>query len=235
MKRQPENSKDVPGLLLVMNDIPADLEDDFNHWYHEEHLSERLALPGFISARRYRAVGGQPAYMVVYKCDTIGTLTSPSYRYVLDNPTDLTRKILPKLQNVVRAACRETWSSGDAIGGSAIIVQCKAKEGRESEARDFIKNSFAPRLKQSGCMVSMSLWESDAGATAASNSDTARRTSPDHYADWVLLIESYDLARIALELHSAVLACDGGRDGLLIGSLTRYELMCVYSAARSRD
>lgn len=235
MKRRSDNSKVVPGLLLVMNDIPQELQEGFNRWYHDEHLAERLALPGFVSARRYRAVGGQPEYMIVYKCESIEVLTSPAYRQVLDNPTVLTRRILPQLQNVIRAACRETWSSGNAIGGSAIIVQCKAKEGREDEARAFIKNGFASRLKQSSSMVSMSLWESDAHATAASNSEIARRTSPDHYADWVLLIESYDLAHLALCLHSEVLACDGERDGLLIGSLTRYELMCVYSAPRTED
>ena len=229
------NAKNVPGLLLVMNDIPPELEVDFNRWYHDEHLAERLALPGFVSARRYRAVGGQPAYMVVYKCETIEALTSSAYRQVLDNPTERTGKILPRLQNVIRAACRETWSSGDDIGGSAIIVQCKAKEGREDKARDFIKNGLATRLRESGCMMSMSLWESDAKVTAASSSDTARRASPDHYADWVLLIESYDLSCLALVLHNETLACDGERDGLLIGSLTRYELMCMRNAPRSCD
>ena len=67
----------MPGLLLVMNDIPADLDEEFNLWYHEEHIAERLALPNLMSARRYRAVGSQPAYMVIYKCETIRALTSP--------------------------------------------------------------------------------------------------------------------------------------------------------------
>ena len=222
----------MPGLLLVMNDIPADLDEEFNLWYHEEHIAERLALPNLMSARRYRAVGSQPAYMVIYKCETIRALTSPSYRTVLDNPTERTRNILPQMQNVIRAACSETWTSGDAIGGSAVIVQCKPVEGREMDARRFIQNTFAERLKQSGCMVSMSLWESNAEVTAASNSETARRASPDHYADWVLLIESYDPVRLSLALHSEVLRCDGQRDGLLIGWLIRYELMCLYSTAR---
>lgn len=232
MKQPQENHKEVRGLLLVMNDIPAELDEEFNRWYHEEHLAERLSLPGFLSARRYRAVGSQPAYMVVYKCETIDVLTSPSYRNVLDNPTETTRKILPRMQNVIRAACRETWTSGNAVGGNAIIIQCKAIEGREKDARRFIRDIFAERLKETGCMVSISLWESNAEMTAASNSETARRASPDHYADWVLLVESYDLMRLSLALHSEVLHCDGQRDGLLIGSLIRYQLMCLYSAAR---
>lgn len=231
MKHPKENDKTVPGLLVVMNDIPDELEKDMNCWYHEEHLKERLNVPGVTWARRYRAVGGQPAYMVVYKCETIDVLHSPPYRKVLDNPTEKTRKILPRMQNVIRAACRETWTSGAAIGGSAIVVQCKAIEGREGDARRYIQATLAERLTASGSMVSMSLWESDAEVTAASNSDTTRRTSPDHYADWVLLVEGYDPALLSLALHSELLHCDGQRDGLLIGSLIRYELMCAYNAS----
>lgn len=231
LKEPRENHEHAPGLLLVMNDVPPDLDEELNRWYQEEHLAERLAVPGFRSARRYRAVGSQPAYMVLYTCDSIDVLTSPAYRKVLDNPTECTRRILPRMQNVIRAACLATWSSGNAVGGTAIIVQCKAIEGREEDARRFIRHTFAERLKKSGCMVSISLLESDAEVTAASNSETARRTRPDHYADWVLLVESFDLVRLSLALHGEVLRCDSQRDGLLIGSLNRYELMCLYGAA----
>ena len=31
------------GLMMVWADIPADKEDDFNHWYQEEHLQELLS------------------------------------------------------------------------------------------------------------------------------------------------------------------------------------------------
>jgi len=105
----------MPGLLLVMNDIPADLDEEFNLWYHEEHIAERLALPNLMSARRYRAVGSQPAYMVIYKCETIRALTSPSYRTVLDNPTERTRNILPQMQNVIRATISQTPDHGAEI------------------------------------------------------------------------------------------------------------------------
>jgi len=235
MNRDQNSKKEVPGLLLVMSDIPRDLDQEFNQWYHEEHLEERLATPGFLSARRYRAVGSQPNYMVVYKCETIYALASSQYRKVLDNPTERTKHILPRMQNVIRAACRETWSSGDAVGGSAIIVQCKAVEGKERNARRFIKEILAERLRKSAGMVSMSLWESDAEVTEASNSETARRSSPDYYADWVLLVESYDPARLSLALQREALQCDSQRDGLLIGSLTRYELKCLYHAPGRKD
>src|SRR5205823_1607807 len=38
------------GLLLVMTDIDPANEEDFNRWYEEEHLDERMRIPGFINA-----------------------------------------------------------------------------------------------------------------------------------------------------------------------------------------
>jgi hypothetical protein len=34
------------GLLLVMADIDPAIEHDFNQWYEQEHLAERMAIPG---------------------------------------------------------------------------------------------------------------------------------------------------------------------------------------------
>ena len=41
------------GLLLTMTEPPAAMEEEFNAWYETEHLPERLAIPGFRSARRW--------------------------------------------------------------------------------------------------------------------------------------------------------------------------------------
>jgi len=220
-----------PGLLLLMHDIPREIDEDFNKWYTEEHFSERLAVPGMRSVRRYRAIGSQPAYMIVYRSDSIDDFVSPAYRAVLDKPTSRSQRILTRFQNVVRAVGRETWrNSESSVGGSMIVVQCKAVEGKEDLARKYIKEQLAQNLVDSGCMVSMSLCESDADITSASNSDIVRRAMPDHYVDWVLLVEGYDPAKLALALHREVLQCDSQRNALLMGSLTRYELMCALTA-----
>src|SRR5215831_3128829 len=41
-----------PGLLLFMTDIDAAHETEFHRWYEEEHIRERLAIPGFLTPRR---------------------------------------------------------------------------------------------------------------------------------------------------------------------------------------
>ncbi len=49
------------GLLMVWVDVPADKEEEFNHWYNEERLQELLAVPGVLNAARYEAVRSRPA------------------------------------------------------------------------------------------------------------------------------------------------------------------------------
>ena len=51
-----------PGLLAVWNDIAAEDEAEFNAWYVEEHVPERLGVPGILSARRYRDAAAPLSY-----------------------------------------------------------------------------------------------------------------------------------------------------------------------------
>jgi hypothetical protein len=46
-------------LLTSMNIDPSD-EAEFNRWYDREHLEERVAIEGFLEARRYIADEGSP-------------------------------------------------------------------------------------------------------------------------------------------------------------------------------
>ena len=83
------------GLLMVWTDVPADKEPDFNRWYNEEHLAERLALPGFLNGARYEAVKGGPKHLAVYELDSAKALETDAYKRVRSNPTPWTKKSSP--------------------------------------------------------------------------------------------------------------------------------------------
>jgi hypothetical protein len=61
-------------------------EDEFNRWYFDEHIAERLACPGFISARRFVAVHGQPRYLALYEIDGPDALATPEYQGLARSP-----------------------------------------------------------------------------------------------------------------------------------------------------
>ncbi len=64
-------------------------EAEFNRWYDREHLEERVAIPGFLEARRYVAHEGTPKYLSLYSTETFEVLDSPAYRTALANQTDM--------------------------------------------------------------------------------------------------------------------------------------------------
>jgi hypothetical protein len=54
-------------LVVLTNSLPGK-DDAFNDWYTNRHLKDVIAVPGFVSAQRYRIVG-QPV------------AADPPYRY----------------------------------------------------------------------------------------------------------------------------------------------------------
>ena len=86
-------AKKGTGLLMVWADVPADKEEEFNRWYNEEHLPERMAIPGFLGGARYEAVKGGPKHLAVYELESAAVMESPAYKKVQANPTPWTKQI----------------------------------------------------------------------------------------------------------------------------------------------
>lgn len=72
----------MPKGIMVVQSRPSDpaREDEFNDWYSNTHLPEIRAVPGFVSARRYKvhdpAAGGSSTYLAIYEIDA-DDLTDP--------------------------------------------------------------------------------------------------------------------------------------------------------------
>ena len=75
-------AKKGTALLMVWAEVPPDKEEEFNRWYNEEHLAERLSVPGFLSAARYEAVKGGPKHLAVYELESPAVMESDSARRV---------------------------------------------------------------------------------------------------------------------------------------------------------
>lgn len=58
------------GLCISSMEVDPAIEDEFNEWYNEEHMPLMDAVPGTLSARRFRAIGGLPRYVAVYHLES---------------------------------------------------------------------------------------------------------------------------------------------------------------------
>lgn len=97
------------GLLLTMTEPPPAMEEEFNAWYDDEHLAERLAIPGFRSAQRWVADvrPGEGKYLATYELDSPGVLSSPAYLARFQQPTPWTKRCLGRLAVFKRWACEQ--------------------------------------------------------------------------------------------------------------------------------
>jgi hypothetical protein len=103
------------GLLLTMTEPPPEMEEEFNAWYDDEHMAERLSIPGFRSARRWVADvrPGEGKYLATYELDSPDVLKSREYLSFFDRPTPWTKRCLAKCVVFKRWACEQV-EPGDA-------------------------------------------------------------------------------------------------------------------------
>lgn len=104
------------GLLLVLTEPPASLEEEFNAWYDTEHIAERTAVKGFLSGLRFVCVEGGPKYLALYDLQSIDVLQSAEYLAGAgDNFSPWTKRITAR-SRIYRAACRQV-DPGEAVTG----------------------------------------------------------------------------------------------------------------------
>src|ERR1700709_579611 len=119
------------GMLLTSMNIDAAHEAEVNPWYDPEHLEERVAIDGFLEARRYIAHDGQPKYLSLYSTATFEVLDSPAYRAALANQTAWSRANIARFKNMLRGVARITISRGTGRGAVLGIVRLRPSAGSE--------------------------------------------------------------------------------------------------------
>src|SRR5258708_38105561 len=119
------------GMLLTSMEIAAADEAEFNRWYDREHLEERVAIDGFLEARRYVAHQGSPKYLSLYSTATFEVLDSPAYRTALANQTAWSKATIARFKNMIRAVARITISRGVGRGAALGIIRLRPAGGTD--------------------------------------------------------------------------------------------------------
>jgi hypothetical protein len=214
------------GMLLTSMDIdPAD-ELEFNRWYDREHLEERVAIDGFLEARRYVAHQGSPKYLSLYSTATFDVLDSPAYRTALANQTAWSKATIARFKNMIRAVARITVSLGQGRGAALGIIRLRPAKGSEDKLRTALREKLDPG-KLDG-IISMHLIESD---PVLSKPLTDNPSASDPGAgDWFVLIDGTDVSAISETIAARFTGSALPQGGTLVSSGS-YNLM--WDLARS--
>ncbi len=173
------------GMLLTSMDIDAEHDGEFNRWYDREHLEERVAIEGFLEARRYVAHDGKPKYLSLYSTATFDVLDSPAYRTALANQTAWSKANIARFKGMIRAVARITISRGVGRGAALGIVRLRPVDGA-----DKLRAALGAELKPADLdgIISMHLLESDPKLSRPITDDPH---APNPGAgDWFVLIDA---------------------------------------------
>jgi len=73
-------------VYITATEPEPDWEEEFNRWYDEEHIPNLRGVPGYLSARRYIAVEGEPKYMAFYEIASMDAYRSPEHDRLANTP-----------------------------------------------------------------------------------------------------------------------------------------------------
>ena len=206
------------GMLLTSMDIDAADEADFNRWYDREHLEERVAIDGFLEARRYVAHSGSPKFLFLYSTRTIEVLDSPAYRARLASPTPWSVKTMAGFKNMIRAVARITISKGTGRGAVLGIVRLRP-EGNTEALRATLQTRLDPG--EIDGIISMHLLESDARLSGPTKELPAAGGGA---SDWFVLIDGTSVSAVSSLLAARFTGSAVPADAMQISSGI-YELM----------
>lgn len=192
------NAHNERGLLCIWTDIDPEHELDFNRWYDREHMQERVAIPGFQSARRFAATGACPRpYLALYYTDGIATFQSEAYRTAFANQTSWSLENFKRMRGTQRRVGRLSLEHGEGEGGALALFVVPEDMLKQEAIKSGLRRKLTD-LTGEDHIIRTTLLETDAALSKPVTAD-----APPAPADAVVMIEA-TRADVALRLAQAL-------------------------------
>lgn len=206
--------------LAMWWDIAPEVRADFEHWHAHEHFPERLAIPGFLRASRWRSADGGDGMFVLYELEDHAVLGSPAYLARLNTPSPWSTRLMPHHRHMVRSQCHVLESGGGVTASHLLTVRLAPVAGREAELQAALRG-LSQTLPLRPGIVGLHLLRHEPPRAEATTEQRLRGLADDAAA-WVLIASSYDrraLAELAAgELSGAALQAMGAGPDLVVGT-----------------
>lgn len=179
------------GVLAIWNGIAPEAEAEFLRWHVEEHIPERVAVPGFLRARRYVAVAGTPKYFNFYETQAVSDLAAPAYLDRLNAPSEWTKAVVRHFRQTSRTICRVRHSIGLGDGSHVATFRMATALAPEAFGARALAEASEMLLRRPG-LVAAHLLEGEIGGDGAPTAEKALRQRPDERAAWIFLVEAVE-------------------------------------------
>lgn len=205
--------------LAMWWDMAADMRADFEDWHTHEHFPERLAIPGFRRATRWRCADGGDGVFVTYELDSHEVLSSPAYLASLNAPTPWSTRMMPHHRNMVRSQCRVLESRGGHVARHALTLRLSPAAGQDERLQAAARAFIGQIVSRPGITGAHLLRHEK--PPIATTTEQQLRGGGDRFADWVWVVCGYDatvLRALAQQaLHADALVTMGAAPGAVCG------------------
>ena len=122
----------LSGLLAIWNNANKNFLNEYEEWYNNEHLYERLSVPDINIARRFLSLKSNYNYFTSYEATTPKTFFSNEYINKLNNPTKKTKFVMEFVfKDMSRTVFERKVINGSIRGAFCLIIAIKDKLKKE--------------------------------------------------------------------------------------------------------
>ena len=139
------------GILIAAMDFSDVAADEFDDWYDNEHVPERLRVPGFLNAERWLGAANPKHSLALYDLDAVGVLHSAPYRAVGGaNGSPWTKRVTGRTKSLIRLE-GEQLKPGDALApvgraSALLLIAMNVVPEQEGEFNEWYNSEHLPAL-----------------------------------------------------------------------------------------
>lgn len=179
------------GAVAIWHDIAPEGRAEFYAWHGEEHMPERVGIPGFLRGRRYVAIDADLEFFNLYEAQAVEVLKGQDYSARVNAPTPWTFSAVKHFRSVARAICRVAHTSGPAQGGLIATLRYDVPDNIAAAHKAALLRGLVPDLLATRGVAGVHLLVADAQASGAATAEQKARGVANAVPRWVLLLEGW--------------------------------------------
>jgi hypothetical protein len=179
------------GAVAIWHDIAPQGREEFYAWHGQQHMPERVAIPGFLRGRRYIGIAAQLEFFNLYETADIDVLRGQHYAERLNNPTPWTLAVVQHFRSVSRSLCQVGFTQGSAQGGLLATLRYDVPQGNADAHLDALRQRFLPALAGHPGVAGVHLLLADDQASGAANAEQRARGTANTVPRWIILLEGW--------------------------------------------
>ncbi|MDR3538236.1 MAG: hypothetical protein P4L71_17205 [Acetobacteraceae bacterium] len=201
-------------VVAIWNGIAPEARESFYDWHVNEHMPERVGIPGFRRGRRYIAADADtaPEFFTLYEADAMPVLQGQDYANRLNDPTQGTSANTSQFRDTSRALARVLVSHGPGAGGVALTIRFDCDAQHMLAIRALVRATSEARR-----ITGAHLCQADADASAVRTVETRGRADIQPPPACFILVEATDAVALTHILEDRALSGAGARGPFLRG------------------